>query len=179
MAAQEGVEVGKVDLSGPADVDGMYVLVPTGSRLFPSGCGSIRFFDIEIDRDAEVITVKSLSGPGELVAIVDPEVGRLTKSSLDSLGVPDLLDEDTLRDVGIAAPGNIVLMDDGGWRLKDIECVEREGALSTEVVELGRALGKAVGNGILVAISIHYEVPKLVDVFANSRHDEEEREGYK
>lgn len=43
--------------------------------------------------------------PGELVAVIYPEVLWFTQSSLHSLGVPDLLDKSALRLIRVATPG--------------------------------------------------------------------------
>jgi len=48
-----------------------------------------------------------MDSPGELVAIVDPEVVRLSQGILHGLGVPDLLDENSLRGVRTATPGDL------------------------------------------------------------------------
>ena len=49
----------------------------------------------------------------------------------------------------------IILVDDGRWRLQNVEGVQSQWALTAKVVELGRALRQASGDGILVAISIY------------------------
>jgi len=60
-----------------------------------------------------VASRKDRDSPGELVAVPDPEVHWLTQGCLDSLGVPDLLEQNALGVVlGIAREDDIVLVDD-------------------------------------------------------------------
>ena len=84
LAIEESVQVDEVDLTSPADVDG--VLVATRTRL-----GRTALLLIEVDSDAGIVTGQTLTGPSQLVGVPDPEVGGLTKLGLDSRGVPDLL----------------------------------------------------------------------------------------
>lgn len=89
LTAKESLEVDEVDLACPAKMNRMLVAASTRP-------GGSTLFSIEVDRDAGIITTKALSGPSELVAIPDPEVGWLSELLLDSWRVPDLFQEHTL-----------------------------------------------------------------------------------
>jgi hypothetical protein len=89
LSVEEGLQVNKVDLTGPAEVDGMLVAAGTG-------LSGTSLLVVEIDGDAGVNAIQLLAGPGELVAIEDPEVSGLTELGLDLARVPDLADQNTL-----------------------------------------------------------------------------------
>jgi hypothetical protein len=84
LTIEEGIQADEVNLTGPADVNGM--LVTTHVWL-----GGTAFFFVEIDGDAGIVTREALAGPGQLVGVPDPEVVGLTKLGLDTTGIPDLL----------------------------------------------------------------------------------------
>jgi hypothetical protein len=72
LTVQEGLEMNKIDLAGPAEMDD--VLVTTSS-----GLGGTTLLLIEVDSNAEI-----------------PEVVGLSKALLDAVGLPNLLEEDAL-----------------------------------------------------------------------------------
>lgn len=84
LTIEESIQVDEVDLTSPADVDGVLVATRTG-------LGRTALLLIEVDSDAGIVTGQTLTGPSQLVGVPDPEVGGLTKLGLDSRGVPDLL----------------------------------------------------------------------------------------
>jgi hypothetical protein len=116
--------VDKVDFAGPADVDSMGVLVFTGTNLTTSSLVGGGLLGIEVDSNTGFVPVEFLSRPNlvrrsstiaeckvdlpsKLVTIIDPHGSRLADGGLDSLGVPDLLDEDTLGIIGAFTPSNL------------------------------------------------------------------------
>lgn len=163
LAIEESIQVDEVDLTSPADVDG--VLVATRTWL-----GRMAFLLIEVDSDAGIVTGQALTGPSQLVGVPNPEVGGLTKLGLDSRGVPDLLQQDTLGVVeGVAAVVKlvevsiksslryeetyIILMDDSVRGLDDVEGVKHDFGGLAELVEVLGTLRKRARDGELMVVS--------------------------
>lgn len=84
LSVEESVETDEVNLTSPANVDGVFVT--TGTWL-----GGAALLFVEVDSDAGVVTVKTLAGPCEFVGVPDPEIVWLAESGLDATGVPNLL----------------------------------------------------------------------------------------
>jgi hypothetical protein len=141
--------------------------------------GRTTLFIVEITGNAELVSVeaegrpkdcwpyssetKKSDLPGKLVTIPDPEVRRLAQGRLDSLGVPDLLEQDTLGVVlGVTGEYDVVLVDNGVGSLDNctklvsvshglhpytltVVCVECDAALLAEGVEILWPSGKGAG----------------------------------
>lgn len=115
-----------------------------------------------------------LNSPGELVAIVDPEVGGFTELSLHSLGMPDFAEKNTLFCICTLTPGYVVLVDslrrDGG----DIVRVEVDEGLGAKLVHTPGAFDDGFGNLQLVLVNEDIIVlinSPIVIVILLRRHD--------
>jgi hypothetical protein len=196
LTSKEGVKGVKVDLASVTQVDGVLVAALTGLSGAP-------FLVVEIDSDTSVVPIETLARPekrvsaarelhndegvlpGKFIAIPDPEVGRLTQSCLDALGVEDLLQQDTFGVVGgVAAEVNIILVNDGVRSLDNVERVEHDATLPAERVEVFGALRKRMRScGLIVHVNTDIRMSGVVgrDVLVESRrigtgHDEEDGE---
>jgi len=121
---------------------------------------------IEVDSDTVVLARHLLAGPvcvskdhrhikkyspSKLVPIPHPIV--VADLRLDSFRLPDLLEKRALRVVlAIACERNIVLVDNDGGSLDDVEGVKHDGCLLAIRVEVLRALRQRTGNSLLCCV---------------------------
>ena len=152
LTGQVGTKDVEANFAGLAHVEAMDVRLLARPR-------SLALLLVEVDLEAD-LAVKVLGAPGQHVAVPDEVV---TDGLLDSLRLPDTLDEATL--VVTLVDQHVVLVDLLGRVLNHVECVETD---LDGLPELGRGGTSGENRRLVVGTHLvpcqHTQVQVLVDV---------------